>query len=208
MDSLLLTVRRIGRGDALLAVVCDGVGSLEHGAVASGMAVRMLSEAFGALNDAERVGLTLSDAVLGINAHICREAKTQGISTATTLSALLITNGAYYIVHIGDSRIYGFNGGALTLLTHDDVSDSGRLAACIGRDENISLKYSEDDAVGKCFLLCTDGLYKRMDMEYLTEKLARINKRTLKGLVSALPRYVIEKGEQDNITLAIIKTEG
>ena len=44
MDSLLLTEKRISGVPSLLAVVCDGVGSMADGAFASVETVRMLNE--------------------------------------------------------------------------------------------------------------------------------------------------------------------
>ena len=48
----------------------------------------------------------MRNAVLRINTEIADCAQQQGIRTATTLSALLLVEGQYYIVHAGDSRIY------------------------------------------------------------------------------------------------------
>ena len=46
MDSLLLKERRIDGQNVYLAVVCDGVGSLENGGFAAATAVRLLSDWF------------------------------------------------------------------------------------------------------------------------------------------------------------------
>ena len=45
-DSLSLQHVRLGNGSAVLAVVCDGIGSLARGEEASGIAVRCLTQWF------------------------------------------------------------------------------------------------------------------------------------------------------------------
>jgi len=130
-------------------------------------------------------------------------------SAASTLSALLLIENIYYITHIGDSRIYCYEceNETLTVLTNDDVSESGKLTACIGQNENIFLQYSEGVASGKIFLVCSDGLYKKMDTGFLANQMKKCNKRSLKELIVSLPQYVMDRGEQDNISMALIKME-
>jgi protein phosphatase len=205
MDSLLLKSRNFGDKTAVLAVVCDGVGSLADGAYASGMAVKKLSEWFETASVDDRIGLIMRDAILDINAGIVREAENNNMNTASTLSALLLVESDYYVIHIGDSRVYSYDDHTLTLHTSDDVSSSGKLTAYIGKRDDIFLQYSEGQASGKTFLVCSDGLYKHMDDDFMISKLKNLNKRTLKEPVESLPQYVIDRGEQDNITLAIVK---
>jgi serine/threonine protein phosphatase PrpC len=208
MDSLLLKCGFISKSNALLAVVCDGVGSLSNGDFASGTAVRKLSEWFDGVASTEHIGLRMRDTILEINAHVISEAKQRSIETASTLSALLLIERGYYIAHIGDSRIYCYENEALSVLTSDDVSAAGKLTAYFGRTDNIFLQYSEGAATGKTFLLCSDGLYKRMDMEFMIKKLKTWNRKSLKEPIESLPQYVIGHGEQDNISLALVKIEG
>lgn len=206
MDSLLLKIRRTDGGDALLAVVCDGVGSLQDGAFASGAAARGLGEWFDALDSFACAGLKMRDAALRLNAHIVWEVRQRDIQTASTLSAMLFFQGRYYIVHAGDSRVYAGDGKGLSQLTCDDVSEAGSLTAYLGRDSGLVLQYLEGDAGGRTFLICSDGLYKRMDREFLSANIRADSTRAAKSSVNALTRYVIGQGEKDNITAALIKT--
>ena len=205
MDSLLLRERVIAGQDALIAVVCDGVGALEDGAFAASTAVRMLSDWFGGLDTAERIGLRMRDAALAINAHIVAKAKAEAKNTASTLSALLLLGDMYYIVHVGDSRIYSFSQGVLAQLTKDDTAESGQLKSCIGRKEDIVLYYTEGTAGPMTFLLCTDGLYKRMDLQLMLAKMDFGSKKSLKKAIASLTQYVIGQDERDNISLALVK---
>jgi len=207
MDSLLLKSKTINGMNSILAVVCDGVGSLEGGGFASGTAVRLLNDWLDTVSTTEHIGLRMRDTILDINKQIITEAHKQGIETASTISALLLLEDSYFSVHAGDSRIYTIENKSLCLLTSDDVSQDGKLTACIGRTENLFLQYTEGLARGKTFLLCSDGLYKRMDETFMTTELQAWSKRTLDEPLKTLPRHVIERGEKDNISLSLVKIE-
>ena len=207
MDSLLLKRGLINGSQALLAVVCDGVGSLADGMFASGTAARMLGGWFDGVGASGRVGLMMRDAVLEINSRVLAESRQRDFHTASTLSALLLAEGGYSIVHVGDSRIYCLERGELTILTKDDVSESGKLTACIGQDDSLCLQYYEGSAAGKTFMLCTDGLYRRMDVGYLAAKIAAWDRQTLMDPIESLPRYAMDCGEHDNISIALVKID-
>ena len=208
MDSLLLKGKYIEGKSALLAVVCDGVGSLENGLFASTTSTKMLSGWFDTTENINCIGINMRDAVLEINSHIISEAQHADIHTASTLSALLLIEDTFYIVHIGDSRVYSSDGKTLTQITSDDVSASGKLTACIGQSEKVIVKYYEGMAEGITFIVCTDGLYKRMDIDLMVAMMSASNKasrRALKKAIEILTLYVMKQGEQDNITIALVK---
>jgi len=205
MDSILVKQGRIGSTDALLAVVCDGVGSLQEGGIASGTAIQMLSAWFGKQDQVERIGLSLRDEILEINSYINQKYNFNQIVTASTISALLLVGEAYYIVHAGDSRIYSYDGTQLFLLTNDDTTDSGKLVSFLGRNKHEVFQYYEGNAKNKTFLVCSDGLYKKMEMTFLLDIMKNISTKSLKDAMTALPNYVINHGEKDNISLVIIK---
>ena len=208
MDSLLLKCREDKGRTALLAVICDGVGSLADGSVASGMAVKLLNEWFNSIAlDDDHIGLRMRNEALKINAKIVLRAEKEGLNTATTLTALMVAEGNYFIVHAGDTRVYCCEEGKLTVLTKDDISDSGKLTECIGYGTDLFLQYYEGSARGKVFLVCSDGLYKRADTGALLLKIASWNKKPQAEPIEALARHVIECGEQDNITAALIRVE-
>ena len=205
MDSLLLTERRIAGEKAMLAVVCDGVGSMLDGAYASIESVRMLSEWFAALTDAERLGLRMRDEVVSINEKIVNSAAERGVQTATTLSALLLAGGRYYVVHAGDSRIYSVGGESLSLLTVDTVNEAGKLTSFIGKRGNPELFYSEGDSGCGTFLLCSDGLHKRIDNDWLARSIDAGNRKAIRKTLNALANQAIAQGENDNISIAIVR---
>lgn len=204
MDSLLLMERDIGGRDVCMAVVCDGVGSLKNGAVASTMAVRLLGSWFEGIQDTSRLGLKLRDQVVTVNRTVYRTAQEQGFQTAATLSALLLNGNQYYIVHLGDSRIYACREGRLLQLTQDQISETGKLDGCLGHTEEVIPYYSEGAVGRQRFLLCSDGLYKRAELEFLQKSVEMATGRNLKRVMERLVNHVIDRGERDNITIAFV----
>ncbi|MCL2201829.1 MAG: protein phosphatase 2C domain-containing protein [Oscillospiraceae bacterium] len=205
MDSLLLAEREVSGVPVLLSVVCDGVGSLADGALAGTESVRLLNEWFYGLTDLSRAGVRLRDEVSIINLKIVADSAKLGVTTATTLSALLLVDGHYYIVHSGDSRIYEVGCNRLIAMTTDTVNELGKLTSCIGRHEKPELHYAEGIIDCNLFLLCSDGLYKRVSETWIFENIRADTRKSLRKTLSDLSNYAIEQGERDNISIAIIK---
>lgn len=204
MDSLLLRSRNVQDTELCLAAVCDGVGSLADGAYAASSAVRMLSNWFENLEDTARLGLRLRDYVCSVNLAIATKAKSREMKTACTLSCLLLWGGQYCIVHVGDSRIYAWEDGGLRQLTKDHVRE-GRLTAAVGYRMDTDIFYTEGACgAGWRFLLCSDGLYKRMDPALLSAAMQKSSRRNLQKTIRQLTDYVIGQGEQDNISAALL----
>lgn len=206
MDSLLLKKRTLSRQELCLAAVCDGVGSLEQGALAASLAVRMLSAWFEKLENITRIGLQLQDYVMEIHQEISDRARSYHVQTASTLSVLLLDGARYYIVHIGDSRIYCLRNGSLEQLTQDQVCRN-RLTSFLGHEQRPHILYNEGVLQGEIFLLCTDGLYKQLDDEVFRAELAGMGKKHLKKTVERLAECAVRRGEKDNISLALVLNE-
>ena len=207
MDGLLLSKKCICNRNLLLAVVCDGVGSMKDGAIAASTSIQILSHWFDALENEGQIGLQMRDTISGINAHIVDKAKEIGWKTATTISALLLTETMYHIVHAGDSRIYHYTDRVLHQLTQDDLSESGKLTACIGHWSEPRLSYMEGKLQEGSFLLCTDGLYRHIKQDILLSEIEIMHHRTLNKTLKKLSQRAISNGEQDNISLALIKID-
>ena len=133
--------------------------------------------------------------------------KSHRINTATTLSALLIIDGVYQVFHIGDSRIYSFDNKSICIITQDDISPSGKLTDYIGKASNFMLHRYEGVAIDKVFLICSDGFYKNIDINFLLPHMKNIDSKNIKKIINSLINHVTASGEQDNISLALIKIE-
>lgn len=200
MDSLLLKSRTVAGTEVCLAAVCDGVGSLADGALSAQWAVQMLYNWLENLEDAEKLGARLRDYVQTMNLAIRTKAQKQQAETACTLSCLLLWRQWYCLAHVGDSRIYLWEQGALRQLTQDQAR-RGRLTQAMGHREHVTVFFQQGE---QRFLLCSDGLYKRMEPETLGACMARLNRRSLQKTLRQLTEHVISRGERDNISAALL----
>ncbi len=144
-DAALIKVANSkNHGRVTLIAVCDGMGGLSKGEVASCKAIRALElwfheelvlmlslygeELFNAIETSwERL-------ITKTNAEIRRYGKHKGITLGTTLTALLQIGNRYICMNIGDSRIYSVQGKEVALLTKDqsvvqDKLDRGIITA-------------------------------------------------------------------------------
>lgn len=206
MDSLLLKECNISGTEVCLAVVCDGVGSLENGSVASSLAVQVLIDWLNQLTTTERIGLNLLDTVHDINQRVVQASIKNHIRTASTLSAILMSDGKYYIVHVGDSRIYSCSEEGFRQLTEDQTLN-GKLAVYLGRHETIPVVYGEGECIGKKFLLCSDGLYKKLDTGHLAKCCSQTDKKNINRMLKKLVQAAVNNGEMDNISAALVVCE-
>lgn len=204
MDSLLLKSRTVAGTEVCLAAVCDGVGSLADGALSAQWAVQMLYNWLENLEDAEELGARLRDYVQTMNLAIRTKAQKQQVETACTLSCLLLWRQWYCLAHVGDSRIYLWEQGALRQLTQDQAR-RGRLTQAMGHREHVTVFFQQGEQRGEQrFLLCSDGLYKRMEPETLGACMARLNRRSLQKALRQLTEHVISQGERDNISATLL----
>ena len=204
MDSLLLKSRTVAGTEVCLAAVCDGVGSLADGALSAQWAVQMLYNWLENLEDAEELGARLRDYVQTMNLAIRTKAQKQQAETACTLSCMLLWRQWYCLAHVGDSRIYLWEQGALRQLTQDQAR-RGRLTQAMGHREHVTVFFQQGEQRGEQrFLLCSDGLYKRMEPETLGACMARLNRRSLQKALRQLTEHVISQGERDNISAALL----
>ena len=92
------------------------------------------------------------------------------------------------------------------MLTCDHVNNSGALTSCLGFFKDLTFYGAsgllENDNL---FLLCSDGFYKKYDFSLIFEEKQFHSKSTIDKLLNKMTCYVKEKGEKDNITIAVVK---
>lgn len=159
-----------------LFVLCDGLGGLEAGEVASATAAMEIKEQF--LFDPK--GFDLRQAVLAANECILEKQSKSGKNMKTTVTAVYMADGEIYCSHVGDSRIYMFDESGICYQSIDH--SASQMAVFSGEitpdgirthpDRNILTNalgaYSELNADVKVFLaenvravlLCSDGFWE------------------------------------------------
>ena len=91
-----------------LIVVCDGMGGMQGGSVASQLAVQKIFETVSAADKQANPSMTLIKAIRNANMAIIEEGKKtpelQGMGT--TVTVLFLTPRSAIAAYVGDSRIY------------------------------------------------------------------------------------------------------
>lgn len=126
-----------GIGETILAVVCDGMGGLKKGEVASAAAVN----AFGRWFDTNLSNLPMLCStdfsqirhhwrrlIEGLHQDLLRYSAKAGVQLGTTAAAFFAYGDRYLLMNIGDSRIYERKK-ALRQLTQDQSLVAREVAA-------------------------------------------------------------------------------
>ena len=210
------------------ALVCDGMGGANGGAVASRIAVSLIAErilsSFRQDMTAASLENVLESAVAAANIEIfdrgAADLSLRGMGT--TLVGAVIHGGEAHVVHVGDSRAYLYRDGTLCQLTSDhsyvqDMVDQGKMTPeqarsdprkhiitrALGVDESVQMDldtvpFSEP---GELLLLCSDGLTNMVE----TDEIQHLIETTpFVQLPETLVQAAISHGGADNITVVAV----
>ena len=209
-----------------LFIVADGMGGHAAGEVASEMAVELLARELATIpdeGDRERQA-RISDALRLANKNIHERTieETEKHGMGTTVSALILKDGRYFIGQVGDSRVYLLRDGELKQLTKDhsyvqEQVDAGVLTPeqaryhpysnvitrCVGSASEVQPDTMVGDVRdGDVFLLATDGLTGMVDDRRLFRLLS--SRATPQRVVEALIAEANGRGGLDNITAIVV----
>lgn len=211
----------------MLAIVADGMGGHQAGDVASKMAIEIVlakwQQTEGLMTPAS-IETWLLDAITAVNHDIFIHSETnpQCQGMGTTLVAVVCTKQFVTYAHIGDSRVYLFNGDSFTQKTEDhslvnELVRSGQITAleaenhprrnvllrALGteRKVKIDIKTINWDE-GSSVLLCSDGLSNKIKDNEMYEIILKDN--NLEEKINELILIANERGGEDNISVAIV----
>lgn len=235
-DSLLVHQAQTDVGNVLLAVMCDGMGGLAKGEVASACLNCMFSDWFiRELPQMLRAGLqpealrrSWEQLIAAVNQKITNYSIQHSVSMGTTCAALLIINNSYYIMNIGDSRIYLLSDNVYQL-TKDQTyvqreMDAGRmtyeeslrssqrnvLLQCVGASPVIEPDfYMGDVQINQCYLLCCDGfrhVITPQEMYQYMNPVLCTDAETMRRNIVNLTELNKQRMETDNISAVLIRT--
>jgi protein phosphatase len=210
-----------------LYAVADGMGGHAAGEVASSTAIKALQAAFAA--SGEHSAEALESAAKAANRAVWEQARTNRgmLGMGTTLVALAVVEhgdgtNALAVAHIGDSRLYLLQEGALRQLTVDhslvqELVDDGQispaqaavhpqrhvLTRALGVEPTVEVDIIDvTPRHGDRYLLCSDGLPREASDEQIAAVLARFSdpSEAAKELVT----LANERGGSDNITAVVV----
>ena len=222
-----------------LYVVADGMGGHAAGEVASRVAVDAIAEfveltggnqeitwPFGLDDTISYEGNRLKTAVRHANTRVIEatreSAEYEGM--ATTVAAVLVDGDIANLAHVGDSRIYLWNGEKVEQLTRDhswvnEQIENGAISpeqarshplrnvvtrALGGRADLVVDIQSRRMEPGNMLLLCSDGLTTMVNDEGIA-RILRESEGDVARATTALVTEANERGGEDNITVVLLK---
>lgn len=205
-----------------LVVLADGMGGQALGGLAAQTVIETAGRELAAWT---RKGPRdcLTDFCHAAHERIREIGRAQGVNPASTCTAVYLTGDEAYWVHVGDSRLYHFNGDRLLYRTDDHTLgtllagyDSGggvadvegrhgnRLYMCLGGNNTLEPEFGAT-AVGRddWFMLCSDGFWSQVDGEEAAGNVA--NADVTGGVASDLVGLAAGRGGAggDNVSLVI-----
>ena len=232
-DSILVKHAAYNNKEVLMAIVCDGMGGLSRGELASATVIRACDKWFDQMlpfelenPDLNVIGGKWAVILKELNADLLKFSKIQGQSMGTTFSGIIFIDDSYLIVHVGDSRVY-YLGSGITQLTKDQTfvareiekgkmtqeqakTDKRRnmLLQCVGASAQVIPDAIIDKVETGAYLLCSDGFRHVISEEEIFESLNPvncINKQSMHSNTRYLIDLVKQRHERDNISAVLIK---
>lgn len=232
-DSCLAKVERYDNHDVGFFVICDGMGGYSEGGIASGMAIELLREWFcnklkSIVNESNHIILSsLIHSIENINKEIINYSISKKENVGTTIAALLIIDKYYYLINVGDSRIYKISSSIVQLsLDHTYIAERVRrkevtleeakrdprrsiLTQCLGIKSRIEIYKEVGKIKGKeKFLLCSDGLYNKLSEKEIFEEVMKEKYFSSETLHKCCKRFldtVKQRNERDNISVILVE---
>ena len=233
-----LTVKRLitPQGPMAFALLCDGMGGLDKGEVASATVIRAFDEWIHTYLP-ELCKAPLEDSVIrtqweGIITHMNQVIKAygarQGVRLGTTVVAMLLTQNRYYILNVGDSRAYEISDGlyqitqdqtfvareiALGNMTPEEAATDSRrnvLLQCVGAsDEVYPDMFFGDVRPNAVYMLCSDGFRHEITPEEIFDKFrpeVNYDQNVMSQNTISLIELNKYRNERDNISVILVRT--
>ena len=235
-DSLTSIVINTPQGRMAFSALCDGMGGLEKGEVASASVINAFRN--WAVNELPLLcRAPLEDGTIRSQweAIITQQNQTikaygarQGVRLGTTAVVMLLTQSRYYILNVGDSRAYELTT-EIRQITRDQTfvarevamgnmteaeaeTDARRsvLLQCVGASDDVypDMFFGEvrHNAI---YMLCSDGFRHEITAQEIYEKLqpgVLFDDYTMQQHTIDLIELNKQRQERDNISVALVRT--
>lgn len=234
-DSLCVKIADTPVGEVLMAIICDGMGGLSKGELASATVIREFSEWFN--NELNQELNAINMDVIGgkwelmlkdLNSRILEYGKSVQTNLGTTFTGMLFIKNEYIIVHVGDTRAY-FISSDLKQLTEDQTvvareikrgtmtleeakTDSRRnmLLQCVGASKAVEPQIIKGNIEKGAYMLCSDGFRHEITKDEIFESLNPKNLQSKEAMHTNslyLINLVKSRNERDNISVVLMKVE-
>lgn len=219
------------KGGLTLGIVCDGMGGAAGGSTASNTACdAFIQKVFADISTNSNQVLIpdiLERAVKYANdiVYTLSREKAELTGMGTTLCAILTDGKKMWAVSVGDSRIYMFNKGEMTQLSHDHsyvqalidcgaiTKEEGRthpqkniITRAVGTSPDIDCDNYMLDEIPDGILLCSDGLTNYVTDSELKNVFCQYSDNE-ELFVSTLVAMANSEGGGDNITVLVMLSD-
>ncbi len=234
-DAFCLKMASTPSKNIAFAVLCDGMGGLKMGELASAFVVNAFSDWFENVFpknldngfQPNKIQKQWTDIILKQNDLIKAYGQNQGFSLGTTVTVLLVHDDCYISIHVGDSRLYKIDKSinqitkdhtlvALEVeqnkITVDQAKTDKRknvLLQCVGASNVVTPDFKTGKvSENDVFMLCSDGFRHEITEEEFYGVLAPdvlTSEQIMKKSLVDLINLNKSRGENDNITSIVIK---
>ena len=235
-DASFAGTMNTANGEAAFVVVCDGMGGLESGEIASASIIEKMREWFYKKSelaenwepDAYEVHKEWDEIVSDCNMSIIEYSVENGIKCGSTIVCGLLTAEGLILMNVGDSRAYRVShevkklsmdhsvvGSEIAsgLITEEEAKHDKRnniLTQCIGVVEEVNPYFINDKNSSGLFLFCSDGFYNRVSNDELFTFFnnGAIENCSLEKTIKEIVSIDRARGETDDITvIALMRLE-
>ncbi len=206
-------------GDIYIIGVADGVGGNAGGKEASLFLTEKLSKISGVTDEYD-----IKSSLYAINKSLIKYALDNGKpNMATTFTGLVFVNGRYFLMHIGNTRLYIRQGSYLKQITQDhtmqqwlinhgqieaaDNCNKNEITSCFGGGneellKELVVKEVFENGLSNLLLLTSDGIHDYIDIDTIEEI---VNSNNDEYIIDELVKESEKNGSVDDKTVIIMR---
>ena len=235
-DSLSVKVINTAIGKMTFAILCDGMGGLSKGEVASASVIKAFDNwvynelplLCNAQIDESVIKTQWEKILLEQNASIGAYGARQGVRLGTTAVIMLITDTAYYVMNVGDSRAYEITD-CMKQITNDQTFVAREVALgnmtpeqaevderrsvllqCIGASAEVYPDFFVGASVQNAtYMLCSDGFRHEITADEIYAKFrpdVLLSDSAMNQNTVDLIELNKQRNERDNISVVLVRT--
>lgn len=235
-DSLSVKVINTNQGRMAFAILCDGMGGLQKGEVASAAVINAFNQwvmdelpalCNGPIED-HVIREQWNKIITEMNQRIKSYGNYHQVQLGTTAVVMLITEGRYYILNVGDSRAYEISDNIVQLtndqtfierevalghMTREEAEQDSRrnvLLQCVGASPEVYPEmFFGDTKKDAVYMLCSDGFRHVISPQEIYNGLnpgVLVNEESMRNNATQLIELDKQRQETDNISVALVRT--
>ena len=176
------------QGEVVFAILCDGMGGMQSGEIASASIIEKYRNWFyekcdmgeSWITDIFEIHNEWEEILEECNESIIEYGKNANIRLGSTIVMVLVTQNNVVLMNVGDSRAYFISEDVvrlsrdhsvvgkdieLGLLTEEEAKKDSRnnmLTQCVGISDEIDPFFNSFEVQNGCYVLCSDGFYNKI----------------------------------------------